>query len=324
MDMRLNADQRALVEAAEQMTADLREAPRQGLFTAYSVELQRRIANAEFASIQLQEGYGPLEAALVVETLGRVPALAEASASLVVAPAVLGETVEGPISLVETWRRPARFLSVARHAFIQDGDAAYLIAVDPDKVQTAPAILAYPYGRFIEAPDFAGARRLDQAQTQALKQWSQVAMALDAAAAMASAVEFTAEYVKQRRQFNQPIGAFQAVQHRIAKAAVHAEGARFLALEAAWKGDALTASLSATYVQRFLGEVIEDLHQFNGALGITLEHPLHYWTYRLVGLQSELGGLSTQSRTAADLVWPDDSQPIPANERATAYSALGW
>jgi hypothetical protein len=324
MDLQLNADQQALVDAAAQMTADLKEAPRQGVFVAYSAALQARIANADFPSILLQEGYGPLEAALVVETLGRVPAVVEASASLLVAPAVLGEAVEGPIALVESWTRPARFLSVARHAFVWDGDAAYLVGIDAAKLQATSALTAYPYGRFAAAPDFAGARRLDPAQTRALRQWSQVALALDAASAMASAVEFTAEYVKHRRQFNQPIGAFQAIQHRIAKALVHAQGAKLLAFEAAGKGDALTASLSATYVQRFIGEVIEDLHQFNGALGITLDHPLHYWTYRLVGLQSELGGLSGLSRTAADLVWPENSQPMPAGERATAYSAQGW
>jgi hypothetical protein len=45
------------------------------------------------------------------------------------------------------------------------------------------------------------------------------------------------------------------------------------------------------------------MHQFNGALGITLEHPLHYWTYRLTALQAELGGSSRQALAAAQHLW---------------------
>jgi hypothetical protein len=36
-----------------------------------------------------------------------------------------------------------------------------------------------------------------------------------------------------------------------------------------------------------------------GAMGMTLEHPLHLWTYRLKALLSELGGRGAQAQAAA-------------------------
>jgi hypothetical protein len=47
-----------------------------------------------------------------------------------------------------------------------------------------------------------------------------------------------------------------------------------------------------------------DLHQFNGAMGMTNEYPLHFWTYRLRALQAELGGADAAALAAADLLWP--------------------
>ena len=46
-----------------------------------------------------------------------------------------------------------------------------------------------------------------------------------------------------------------------------------------------------------------DFHQFLGAMGMTLEHPLHLWTYRLKLLAGELGGAAGHARSAADALW---------------------
>ena len=305
MDMELNADQQALVDAAEQLLDEFKQAPRSGVMCAYSTGLQQRLIEGDFASVSLQSEYGLLEAALIVDVLSRAPYAIESAASVLVAPAVLGETLLGPIALVEDWQRPARFLSFAKHAFVRHEGGAVLIAIDADAIEAAPGMLAYPYGRFKRVPEWSRARRLNAEQCKALLQWWRTSIAIEAAAAMGAATRFTIEYVTNRRQFNRPIGSFQAVQHRIAKGAVHSEGARLIALEAAAKGDALTSTLAVTYATRFIGELVEDLHQFNGALGITLDHPLHYWTYRLLALQSELGGVGQHSLAAAGVAWSD-------------------
>jgi len=42
-------------------------------------------------------------------------------------------------------------------------------------------------------------------------------------------------------------------------------------------------------------KVIYDCHQFSGTMGLTLEFPLHQWTFRLKVLQGEAGGRVAQS-----------------------------
>ena len=66
---------------------------------------------------------------------------------------------------------------------------------------------------------------------------------------------------------------------------------------------ATDAALAALYVQQMIPEIVYDCHQFNGAMGMTLEHPLHLWTYRLKLLSGELGGSAGQARHAADALW---------------------
>ena len=49
--------------------------------------------------------------------------------------------------------------------------------------------------------------------------------------------------------------------------------------------------------------MVYDLHQFLGAMGITLEHPLHLWTDRLKALIGELGGRGANAVAAAGAIW---------------------
>jgi alkylation response protein AidB-like acyl-CoA dehydrogenase len=320
MDLTLSSDQRLLVEAVAHMAARHDTVPAKGRRFVYAEELQVEIAAAGFAEVALAEGFGPLDAALAVDQLCAIAQSVEAAASLLVAPMSLARSVEGPVALVADWRRPARFLGQARHALVLTGDSVRLAGVDPACVDSASGLFAYPMGRFRCEPQ---GEELGPAVRASLLQWWRVAIATEASAAMRAATDFTVAYVKDRQQFGQAIGAFQAVQHRLARASVHARGARLLALEAAWKGDALTASLAATYARRFMGELIEDMHQFNGAMGLTLDHRLHYWTYRLLALQGELGGMSGDADAAAALLWPSgqiENEPAKLSD----YGALGW
>ena len=61
--------------------------------------------------------------------------------------------------------------------------------------------------------------------------------------------------------------------------------------------------MAALHAQESARATVYDFHQFLGAMGMTLEHPLHLWTYRLKALASELGGRGGQALAAADAVW---------------------
>jgi len=74
-------------------------------------------------------------------------------------------------------------------------------------------------------------------------------------------------------------------------------------MKAASTLDAGDAALAALHAQESARACVYDFHQFLGAMGMTLEHPLHLWTYRLKALTSELGGRSANALAAAEAIW---------------------
>lgn len=303
MDYQTTPDQSALVDAVEQMLQKHTDLPKDGAFFSYDAGLDATLRESGFLDVAREEGMGPLEAALIVEAVCKSTAVVEAAASALVAPQVLDKPVPGPIALVADARRATRFLPVARTAIVLDGDQAVVLDLEGIEREPVESLFAYPMGRFVKTPDLSRGERLSREATERLKTWWRIAIAVEAAGAMQAAVEFTVQYVTDRRQFNRPLGSFQAIQHRLSERTVQAQATRWLAREAAWAGDDAKAAVAATYAQRAIPQIVHDCHQFNGALGITLEHPLHYWTYRLTTLQAELGGGSRQALAAAQKVW---------------------
>jgi alkylation response protein AidB-like acyl-CoA dehydrogenase len=117
-------------------------------------------------------------------------------------------------------------------------------------------------------------------------------------------LEMAVQYAKDRVQFGRPIGSFQAVQHRLAECLVLAEGARWLAFEAAQRGAAPEpAAAAAAHALAAAGRVFEETHQLSGAIGYTREHDLHVWTMRLQALRAELGGVAEHRRALARARW---------------------
>jgi alkylation response protein AidB-like acyl-CoA dehydrogenase len=107
------------------------------------------------------------------------------------------------------------------------------------------------------------------------------------------------EHLSARKQFGRPLGSFQALRHRMAECAVLAGGVKLLTLKAASTAADGDAALAAFHAQESATRVVYDLHQMLGAMGMTLEHPLHLWTYRLKVLLSELGGRGAQAHAVA-------------------------
>jgi len=89
----------------------------------------------------------------------------------------------------------------------------------------------------------------------------------------------------------------------LAACAQQVRGAIWLARRAAWSGTAADAAMAALYTQQAIPEVTYDCHQFNGAMGMTLECPLHFWSHRLKALQGELGGAAFSAGRLAREHW---------------------
>jgi alkylation response protein AidB-like acyl-CoA dehydrogenase len=122
------------------------------------------------------------------------------------------------------------------------------------------------------------------------------ALCAEAVGIMQALLDATVEYLKARQQFGQPIGRFQALQHRIADMVTHLEQARSMSYLAAMRGnhpepDTRRRALSAAKVivseaSRFIGQQAVQLH---GGMGMTDELPVSHWFKRLTAIDVMFG-----------------------------------
>ena len=112
-----------------------------------------------------------------------------------------------------------------------------------------------------------------------------LALGAEQAGAAERALELTVAHLLTRVQFGQPIGAFQALQHRAADLHVLVESARSLsrALAAETGRDpslGLRAAAVRVYCSETLTAAASEMIQLHGAIGITWEHQAHRYLKR--------------------------------------------
>ena len=122
--------------------------------------------------------------------------------------------------------------------------------------------------------------------------------AADLVGTMRGAVTLATDYAKDRRQYGNAIGTFQAVQHLLADAHVAAEGSRSMALHAAWAVDALppaealaAAAGAKAYASRAARSVCEIAIQVHGGIGNTWECLAHVHLRRALLSIDAFGGV---------------------------------
>ena len=98
-------------------------------------------------------------------------------------------------------------------------------------------------------------------------------------------LEMTVDYAKERKQFDHPIGSFQIIQHYCANMATDVDGARFTTYQAAWMlSEGLPCTKEVAIAKAWMGEaygrVITLAHQIHGAIGVTIDHDLQFYTRR--------------------------------------------
>lgn len=105
------------------------------------------------------------------------------------------------------------------------------------------------------------------------------------AGGVARTLALSVDYANTRQQFGRPIGRFQAVQQLLAKLAAEAAAARSAA-DTAWAAlDSGAPGIMPAVAKVRTGEAARVAcaiaHQVHGAIGVTDEHMLHYFTRRL-------------------------------------------
>ena len=102
--------------------------------------------------------------------------------------------------------------------------------------------------------------------------WERSLILATAVGSMQRQLEHSVAYAKERRQFGQPIGKFQAVSHRIVDMKVRLDAARLLLYQTAWKksqgkSTAVEASIAKLFISEAYLHSSLDTLQIHGAYG---------------------------------------------------------
>jgi alkylation response protein AidB-like acyl-CoA dehydrogenase len=112
-----------------------------------------------------------------------------------------------------------------------------------------------------------------------------------------TAVRLTADYTKERKQFEVPLASFQAVAHRAADAFMDTEAIRLTAMQALWRLDddmsAANEVDTAKYWAAWGGQrVVHAAQHLHGGMGVDRDYPLHRCFLMAKELELQLGGAS--------------------------------
>jgi len=120
-------------------------------------------------------------------------------------------------------------------------------------------------------------------------------------------MEMAVEYAKDRKQFDRPIGSYQAVSHRCAEMLLWVESARSAAYYAGWASDfepesaAIAASVAKAYAADAGWKVTASALQVHGGIGFTWEHDLHFFLKRARTNGHLLGSATKHRERVAEL-----------------------
>jgi alkylation response protein AidB-like acyl-CoA dehydrogenase len=144
------------------------------------------------------------------------------------------------------------------------------------------------------------------AALDAAQDLANLALASESAGAMKACLDMTSNYAKIRVAFGQPIGAFQAVKHRLADMEESWELGYAALRDAARAGDAepsrfsVAASVARLLLATAYAEAAVDTVQLHGGIGFTWEHDAHLYYKNGLSNKVLLGGSGDQLDRLAD------------------------
>lgn len=123
-----------------------------------------------------------------------------------------------------------------------------------------------------------------------------VAAGAECVGMMKALLQRTAEYLRSRKQFGQPLATFQVLRHRMAEMALACRRAEALGARVAQEFEGLEALdrsrlASAVAVKAFAGTryICEQSIQLHGGMGVSAEVPVGRYLRRLLALQATFG-----------------------------------
>jgi len=185
---------------------------------------------------------------------------------------VLLVAAKGPDQVLSLFRVAAKDAEIIGYAMIDGGPAGEVFLEDtPAKLVTKDA-----------GPALQNALDLGA-----------LALCAEALGAMEIVQATLIDYLNTRKQFGQPIGAFQVLQHRTIDLAIEIEQARSIVILAASAEGGPEFPKRAAQAKHLVGkiarQVSEEVIQMHGGIGLTWEYPLSHYAKRLVMIDHQLG-----------------------------------
>jgi len=146
----------------------------------------------------------------------------------------------------------------------------------------------------VPAANILGRLNQGRSAVQRIMQRAAVGKCCEMVGNMERVLEMTVDYTKERKQFDRPIGSFQVIQHYCADMATDVDSARFSTYQAAWMlSEGLPCTKEVAVAKAWVGQASQRVfalaHQIHGAIGVTVEHDLHYYTRRAKAAELAFG-----------------------------------
>ncbi|HEY4897806.1 MAG TPA: acyl-CoA dehydrogenase family protein [Solirubrobacteraceae bacterium] len=293
--------------------------------------LWRELCDLGWAGIAIAEehggqGLGQIELSILCEELGRslapVPFLSTVMAATVIEQdgtpeqrerwlpglasgetvGALGAAVDGTAELVVGGREAGVFV------LIDEDGAGRLLSAEDAEVNVVEVVDPTRSAARVSAIGDAGEQIGDGACAGLGR--ALVSVSSELVGVCDRALGMTVEYVKDRKQFGVPVGAYQAVSHRCAQMLLETEQARSTAAFAAWTADsdpeqlAEAAAMAKACASTAGREVTASAIQAHGGIGFTWEADVH-WLYKRAQVDAALLGGAKRHRARLAAILAD-------------------
>jgi alkylation response protein AidB-like acyl-CoA dehydrogenase len=279
------------------------------------------------------QGLGAVELAILSEELGYAlaasPFLATVMAAEAIGVAGTPEQQERWLPLLASGEATGALGAVG--GLVPDADAAAVIVLIGDDgaarvlpradAEVMPVDAIDPTRRVARVSAVAGQGEALGGDSAAAIDRATIVVAAELVGVSQRALEMTLAYVKDRKQFETPVGAYQAVSHRCAQMLKDTEGARSATYFAAWAAGAEperlpeAASLAKAAASDGGRDVTASAIQAHGGIGFTWEADVH-WLYKRAQVDAALLGGSGTHRARLATLLAARLRPAAAASRA--------
>lgn len=242
--------------------------------------------------------------------------------------------VRGTVCFVEGAATATHMLVFSRASAQPDTAAPFewgaLFELAPDtrmRVLPTPGLAVPSLSKMVLDESAVRLFRIEASRIRDLQRIVRMGLSARALGAAECAFELVVEHAKTRRQFGQPIGSFQAVQHKLADGLIDLSGVRQTLVAAAAAQDAgsshwrLFAEVACANASRALRGVSLETHHAFGAIGYAEEHeaPRHF--RRVHADVTRLGGVRLARQEISRMLL-EEGQDLPDHDLGPAGNAF--